>query len=126
MQRVPPGSLSETVWVLSLIHIFKNDGAVKLNAYFNNFQTLEENNYDYCGTMDEAGHTGHCAALGDGYEQNEDGTTPLTFDDPTGLKKDDYVLFTYSFRTLDDDGDETVSYTHLAPYEHPREVSEIP
>ena len=88
----------------------KSDGAVKLNAYFNNFQTLEENNYDYCGTMDEAGHTGHCAALVDGYEQNEDGTTPLTFDDPTGLKKDDYVLFTYSFRTLDDDGDETDDY----------------
>lgn len=88
----------------------KSDGAVKLNAYFNNLQTLEENNYDYCGTMDEAGHTGHCAALVDGYEQNEDGTTPLTFDDPTGLKKDDYVLFTYSFRTLDDDGDETDDY----------------
>lgn len=88
----------------------KSDGAVKLNAYFNNFQTLEENNYDYCDTMDEAGHTGHCAALVDGYEQNEDGTTPLTFDDPTGLKKDDYVLFTYSFRTLDDDGDETDDY----------------
>lgn len=88
----------------------KSDGAVKLNAYFNNFQTLEENNYDYCGTMDEAGHTGHCAALVDGYEQNEDGTTPLTFNDPTGLKKDDYVLFTYSFRTLDDDGDKTDDY----------------
>jgi len=78
----------------------KSDGAVKLNAYFNNFQTLEENNYDYCGTMDEAGHTGHCAALVDTFVQNNDGTTPLTFDDPTGLKKDDYVLFTYSFRKL--------------------------
>lgn len=78
----------------------KSDGAVKLNAYFNNFQTLEENNYDYCGTMDEAGHTGHCAALVDTFVQNNDGTTQLTFNDPTGLKKDDYVLFTYSFRKL--------------------------
>ena len=26
------------------------------------------------------------------------------------MKKDDYVLFTYSFRTLDDDGDETDDY----------------
>lgn len=93
----------------------KSDGAVKLNAYFNNFQTLEvnnfqtleENNYDYCGAMDEAGHTGHCAAL---ENANDDGVTELTFDDPTGLKKDDYVLFTYSFRTLDDDGDETDDY----------------
>lgn len=78
----------------------KSDGAVKLNAYFNNFQTLEENNYDYCGTMDEGGHTGHCAALFDTFVQNNDGTTQLTFNDPTGLKKDDYVLFTYSFRKL--------------------------
>ena len=85
----------------------KSDGAVKLNAYFNNLQTLEENNYDYCGKMDEAGHTGHCAAL---ENANDDGVTELTFDDPTGLKKDDYVLFTYSFRTLDDDGDETDDY----------------
>ena len=85
----------------------KNDGAVKLNAYFNNVQTLEENNYDYCGKMDEAGHTGHCAAL---ENANDDGVTELTFNDPTGLKKDDYVLFTYSFRTLDDDGDETDDY----------------
>lgn len=85
----------------------KNDGAVKLNAYFNNVQTLEENNYDYCGKMDEAGHTGHCAAL---ENANDDGVTELTFDDPTGLKKDDYVLFTYSFRTLDDDGDKTDDY----------------
>lgn len=78
----------------------KSDGAVKLNAYFNNLQTLEENNYDYCGEMDEAGHTGHCAALVDTFVQNNDGTTQLTFNDPTGLKKDDYVLFTYSFRKL--------------------------
>ena len=85
----------------------KSDGAVKLNAYFNNLQTLEENNYDYCGKMDEAGHTGHCAAL---ENANDDGVTELTFNDPTGLKKDDYVLFTYSFRTLDDDGDETDDY----------------
>ena len=85
----------------------KSDGAVKLNAYFNNLQTLEENNYDYCGNMDEAGHTGHCAAL---ENANDDGVTELTFNDPTGLKKDDYVLFTYSFRTLDDDGDETDDY----------------
>ena len=85
----------------------KSDGAVKLDAYFNNLQTLEENNYDYCGKMDEAGHTGHCAAL---ENANDDGVTELTFNDPTGLKKDDYVLFTYSFRTLDDDGDETDDY----------------
>ena len=85
----------------------KSDGAVKLNAYFNNLQTLEENDYDYCGKMDEAGHTGHCAAL---ENANDDGVTELTFNDPTGLKKDDYVLFTYSFRTLDDDGDETDDY----------------
>lgn len=85
----------------------KSDGAVKLNAYFNNLQKLEENNYDYCGKMDEAGHTGHCAAL---ENANDDGVTELTFNDPTGLKKDDYVLFTYSFRTLDDDGDETDDY----------------
>ena len=85
----------------------KSDGAVKLNAYFNNLQTLEENNYDYCGKMDEAGHTGHCAAL---ENANDDGVTELTFNDPTGLKKDDYVLFTYSFRTLDDDGDKTDDY----------------
>ena len=85
----------------------KSDGAVKLNAYFNNLQTLEENNYDYCGMMDEAGHTCHCAAL---ENANDDGVTELTFNDPTGLKKDDYVLFTYSFRTLDDDGDETDDY----------------
>ena len=85
----------------------KSDGAVKLNAYFNNLQTLEENNYDYCGKMDEAGYTGHCAAL---ENANDDGVTELTFNDPTGLKKDDYVLFTYSFRTLDDDGDETDDY----------------
>lgn len=85
----------------------KSDGAVKLNAYFNNLQTLKENNYDYCGKMDEAGHTGHCAAL---ENANDDGVTELTFNDPTGLKKDDYVLFTYSFRTLDDDGDETDDY----------------
>lgn len=85
----------------------KSDGAVKLNAYFNNLQTLEENNYDYCGKMDEAGHTGHCVAL---ENANDDGVTELTFNDPTGLKKDDYVLFTYSFRTLDDDGDETDDY----------------
>ena len=85
----------------------KSDGAVKLNAYFNNLQKLEENNYDYCGKMDEAGHTGHCAAL---ENANDDGVTELTFNDPTGLKKDDYVLFTYSFRTLDDDGDKTDDY----------------
>ena len=86
----------------------KSDGAVKLNAYFNNLQKLEENNYDYCGKMDEAGHTGHCAALVDTFEQNDDGTTQLTFNDPTGLKKDDYVLFTYSFKQ-DDNEDMGVS-----------------
>ena len=86
----------------------KSKGAVKLDAYLNGMQKLEENNYNYCGELDNGGHTGHCEMIPEfeGIRENEEGVYSLSFDDPTGLKKDDYVLFTYSFRTIDDDGSE--------------------
>lgn len=92
----------------------KSKGAVMLNAYLISDEQKHENNYGYCdlseSTLGTEGHTGHCdpeklvkyeTEVQDVREikQNEDGTWPLSFDDPTGLKKDNYVLFTYSFRT---------------------------
>ena len=84
----------------------KNDGAVKLDAYLHEMQKLKENNYDYCGDIFDEGHTAHCDMIPsfEGVDENEEGVYSLSFNDPTGLKKDDYVLFTYSFRTLEDDG----------------------
>lgn len=84
----------------------KNNGAVKLDAYLHEMQKLMENNYDYCGDISDEGHTAHCDMIPsfEGVDENEEGVYSLSFNDPTGLKKDDYVLFTYSFRTLEDDG----------------------
>lgn len=93
----------------------KNDGNVTLSAYLHNLQKLEENNYNYCGetyedTDDNSkdGHTAHCdkiisEAEGD---PNDDDTYTLMYSGETnGLKKGDYVLFTYSFRTKDGKND---------------------
>lgn len=81
----------------------KANGAVKLYAYLDDFDAkdlADENNADYCDEF-----TGHCDAIADfeDVDQNKDGTYTLAYGDPTGLKKDDYVLFTYSLRTRDDD-----------------------
>ena len=93
----------------------KNDGNVTLSAYLHNLQKLEENNYNYCGETYEDtddnikdGHTAHCdkiisEAEGD---PNDDDTYTLMYSGETnGLKKGDYVLFTYSFRTKDGKND---------------------
>ena len=71
----------------------KSKGAVELEGYFHDLNKVytEENNIAAC-----TGDNCHCNAV-----SMED---ELTFDDPTGLKKDDYVLFTFSFRTIDDKG----------------------
>lgn len=93
----------------------KNDGNVTLSAYLHNLQKLEENNYNYCGetyedTDDNSkdGHTAHCDKIINEAEgdPNDDGTYTLAYSGETnGLKKDDYVLFTYSFRTKDGKND---------------------
>ena len=71
----------------------KSKGAVELEGYFHDLNKVytEENNIAAC-----TGDYCHCDGV---YDEEE-----LTFDDPTGLKKDDYVLFTFSFRTIDDKG----------------------
>ena len=71
----------------------KSKGAVELEGYFHDLNKVytEENNIAAC-----TGDNCHCNAV-----SMED---ELTFDDPTGLKKNDYVLFTFSFRTIDDKG----------------------
>ena len=77
----------------------KSEGAVELVGYFHSEQTLNENNDGYCETERKV-FTGHCSVV----EAVEEADDVLTFDDPTGLKKDDYVLFTFSFRKYDDKG----------------------
>ena len=93
----------------------KNDGNVTLSAYLHNLQKLEENNYNYCGetyedTDDNSkdGHTAHCDKIINEAEgdPNDDDTYTLMYSGETnGLKKGDYVLFTYSFRTKDGKND---------------------
>ena len=93
----------------------KNDGNVTLSAYLHNLQKLEENNYNYCGETYEDtdnnskdGHTAHCEKIiGEARsDPKDDGTYTLMYSGETnGLKKDDYVLFTYSFRTKDGKND---------------------
>lgn len=93
----------------------KNDGNVTLSAYLHDLQKLEENNYNYCGetyedTDDNSkdGHTAHCDKIINEAEgdPNDDDTYTLMYSGETnGLKKGDYVLFTYSFRTKDGKND---------------------
>ena len=93
----------------------KNDGNVTLSAYLHDLQKLEENNYNYCGETYEDtdnsskdGHTAHCEEIirKAGNDPKADGTYTLMYSGETdGLKKDDYVLFTYSFRTKDGKND---------------------
>lgn len=76
----------------------KKDGAVKLaEVYtmsaagkdtFENFNEYREQN----GVAD-TGETGH------DYLLKQVAIANLTYDDPTGIEKDDYVLLTYSFKT---------------------------
>lgn len=82
-------------------HIRK-DGAVKIKeVYFkgNDATTtvaaLDEtyNFPGYCSTWD-----GHCDRLKQ-KAYDADGKCKLTYDDPTGIAKGDYVLLTYSFKT---------------------------
>ena len=96
----------------------KAEGNVTLFGYFSNLQTLKENNFDYCGetytnTDDNSkdGHTAHCEKVVEGRDKNKDDTYTLTYSGETGsLKKGDFVLFTYSFRTKDDEGKRTEDY----------------
>ncbi len=94
----------------------KSKGNVEVYAYFHNMQKMQENNYDYCGTVYTAaaqndGHTGHCAAIVNMDKLNKDDSYTLSYSGETnGLKKGDYVLLTYSFRGLDDDGKVTTDY----------------
>ncbi|MEI3078935.1 MAG: S-layer homology domain-containing protein [Oscillospiraceae bacterium] len=93
----------------------KAEGNVTLFGYFSNLQTLEENNFDYCGEEYDPdkedtdtstdGHTAHCEKVVEGMDANKDGSYTLSYSGETGsLKKGDFVLFTYSLRTLKDDG----------------------
>lgn len=71
----------------------KDEGAVVLKPYLDDNQ-LEENNEPYWSST--SGWNG----LLINEALNDDGT--LTYDDPTGLAKKDYVLITYSFRDDED------------------------
>ena len=88
----------------------KADGAVLMTPFFRDSSVqIHENNESYC-----LAYTGHCAS--NEFEwTNEDraGKSYLSFDDPAGLEKDDYVLFTYSFRN-DEDYDKGVQSVDLA------------
>ena len=72
----------------------KQDGAVKLETLWtistdSQSKDYSENFADYCN------ETADCTLL----KSKHDGTNNiLTFDDPTGIAKDDYVLLTYSFK----------------------------
>lgn len=79
----------------------KSEGAVELEAYFTSEQTVRENNCAYCEFPGDDENSGHCELLEEIYKLDDN---VLTFNDPTGLKKNDYVLFTYSFRQIADDG----------------------
>lgn len=83
----------------------KGSNAVKIEAYFNNLQTMPfngltgEDGYGYC-----QGDSDHCDWMRDYTNRGNvdvtqyNGVYTVTYDDPTGLAKDDYVLFTYSFK----------------------------
>ena len=94
----------------------KSKGNVEVYAYFYNMQKMQENNYGYCTELYEDdlvddGHTSHCAAIVNTDKLNKDGSYTLSYSGETnGLKKGDYVLLTYSFRTKDDDGKDTDDY----------------
>lgn len=87
----------------------KKDDAVQLHAFVNAYdavknQELNENNAEYCLTRGVP--TGHCDDLWR--------VDKLSFDDPTGLAKDDYVLITYSWRN-DSEKDENGKTTKFEP-----------
>lgn len=83
----------------------KGSNAVKIEAYFNNLQEMPFNGLtgadgdgycqgdsDHCDWMKDSGSRGNVDAT----EYN--GVYTVSYDDPEGLAKDDYVLFTYSFK----------------------------
>ena len=67
----------------------KGEDNVKLTIY----TAGDTQDRTYCVIGDGADETGHC---------NRFTSTTLTYDDPTGLAKGDYVLVTYSWRYVDD------------------------
>ncbi len=72
----------------------KGSDAVKFVPYFCDIQWNEYNgNMGYCTT-----ETAHCSASMSDLDEDQQSVRYLTYDDPEGLAKDDYVLFTYSFK----------------------------
>ena len=75
----------------------KTDDAVELKVFAHDYATtngeMHQNDWNYCYV--DGGNMQHCQWL-----KNDYGTKQmvLTYDDPTGLAKDDYVLVTYSWR----------------------------
>ena len=67
----------------------KGEDNVKLTIYAAAATAADMQDRDYCEFGDGADETGHC---------NRFTSTTLTYDDPTGLAKGDYVLVTYSWR----------------------------
>lgn len=71
----------------------KTDDAVELKVFTHDYgySEMHQNDWDYCFVDGNNEH--HCQWLKQDYPN-----ATLTYDDPTGLKKDDYVLVTYSWR----------------------------
>ena len=84
----------------------KTDGAVELKAFTHDYKAaggneINENFYGYC--YDAEHNYPHCQWLKQDYAQKT-----LTYDDPEGIEKGDYVLITYSWRENKNDEHEGV------------------
>lgn len=76
----------------------KQDGAVKLETVWT-IGTGKDANENFAAYCHE---NADCMKLKDlANREDNNGKTLLTYDDPTGLAKDDYVLITYSWKTGD-------------------------
>lgn len=74
----------------------KTDDAVELKVFAHNYNTeMEQNDHTYCNVPGVV--NAHCQWLKNDYG-TKNPPMVLTYDDPTGLAKDDYVLVTYSWR----------------------------
>lgn len=81
----------------------RTDEAVEFKAFAHDYKTtggeMQQNDYKYCW---DGSNGRHCQWLKNDYiNKNKN----LTYDDPTGLAKDDYVLFTYSWRDSYESGE---------------------
>ena len=75
----------------------KDDDAVELTPFLDEGTQLHENNYYYWLAMN-------------GNLQNYLKNGKLSYDDPTGLAKNDYALITFSFRSVDEDNKESTDF----------------